>query len=38
MLLMFGLTSLAGFVAVAALWRREAGPHGHGLNAPASVA
>jgi MFS family permease len=36
MLWMFGLTSLAGFVAVAALWRRESGPHGHGLNAPAS--
>jgi MFS family permease len=35
MLLMFGLTSLAGFVAVAALWRRESGPNGHGLNAPA---
>jgi MFS family permease len=35
MLLMFGLFSLAGFIAVAALWRREAGPHGHGLNAPA---
>ncbi len=34
MLLMFGLFSLAGFVAVAALWRREAGPHGHGLNDP----
>jgi MFS family permease len=35
MLLMFGLFGLAGFVAVAALWRRESGPHGHGLNAPA---
>jgi len=35
MLWMFGLFSLAGFVAVAALWRRESGPHGHGLNAPA---
>jgi hypothetical protein len=35
MLLMFGLFSLAGFAAVAALWRREAGPHGHGLNDPA---
>jgi MFS family permease len=34
MLLMFFLFSLAGFVAVAALWRRESGPHGHGLNAP----
>jgi MFS family permease len=35
MLWMFGLFGLAGFVAVAALWRRESGPHGHGLNAPA---
>jgi MFS family permease len=35
MLLMFFLTSFAGFLAVAALWRREAGRHGHGLNAPA---
>jgi MFS family permease len=35
MLLMFGLVSAAGFAAVAALWAREAGPHGHGLNAPA---
>jgi len=34
MLAMFFVTSLAGFAAVAALWRREAGPHGHGLNAP----
>ncbi len=33
MLLMFFVTSFAGFLAVAALWRREAGPHGHGLNA-----
>jgi MFS family permease len=38
MLLMFGLVSLAGFAAVAALWRRESGPHGHGLNAPARAA
>lgn len=38
MLLMFGVFSLAGFLAVAALWRREAGPHGHGLNAPAGAA
>jgi MFS family permease len=35
MLWMFGLFSLAGFFAVAALWRREAGPNGHGLNAEA---
>ena len=35
MLWMFGLFALAGFFAVAALWRRESGPHGHGLNAPA---
>lgn len=32
MLWMFGLFSLAGFAAVAALWRRESGPNGHGLN------
>ena len=37
MLLMFGVFSLAGFLAVAALWRREAGPNGHGLNAPAGA-
>ncbi len=35
MLWMFFLFSLAGFFAVAALWRRESGPNGHGLNAPA---
>jgi MFS family permease len=35
MLWLFGVFSLAGFLAVAALWRREAGPNGHGLNAPA---
>lgn len=35
MLWMFGIFSLLGFLAVAALWRREAGPHGHGLNAAA---
>ena len=34
MLLLFFLFSLAGFAAVVALWRREAGPHGHGLDAP----
>ena len=34
MLWMFGVFSLAGFLAVAALWRRESGPNGHGLNAP----
>jgi MFS family permease len=38
MLWMFGLFSLAGFFAVAALWHREAGPNGHGLNAPATPA
>jgi MFS family permease len=38
MLLMFGLFSLAGFAAVAALWRRESGPHGHGLNDPVPAA
>ncbi len=35
MLWMFGIFGLAAFLAVAALWRREAGPHGHGLNASA---
>jgi hypothetical protein len=34
MLLMFFLFGLAGFIAVAALWRRESGPNGHGLNVP----
>ncbi len=38
MLWMFGLFSFAGFIAVAALWRRESGPNGHGLNAPAGPA
>jgi MFS family permease len=38
MLWMFGLVSLAGFLAVAALWRRESGPNGHGLNAPGGAA
>jgi len=37
MLWMFGLFSLAGFAAVAALWRRESGPNGHGLNQPVSA-
>ena len=36
MLWMFFLFSTAGFLAVAALWRREAGPHGHGLIAASS--
>ncbi|HEV2272473.1 MAG TPA: MFS transporter [Steroidobacteraceae bacterium] len=31
MLWYFGLVSLVAFVSVALLWRREAGPHGHGL-------
>jgi hypothetical protein len=35
---MFGLFSFAGFLAVAALWRREEGPNGHGLNARAKPA
>lgn len=35
MLLMFFVFSFGGFLAVAALWRRESGPRGHGLNAPA---
>jgi MFS family permease len=37
MLLMFFVFSLAGFAAVAALWARESGPKGHGLNAPAAA-
>ena len=35
MILMFALFSFASFLATAALWRRESGPHGHGLNMPA---
>jgi len=31
MLWYFGLLSLAAAVSVALLWRRESGPHGHGL-------
>ena len=31
MLWYFGLLSLLAFVSVALLWRRESGPHGHGL-------
>ncbi len=31
MLWLFALLSLCGFVFAAALWRRETGPHGHGL-------
>jgi hypothetical protein len=38
MLWMFFIVATAGFLAVAALWRRESGPHGHGLNAPAAGA
>ncbi len=34
MLLMFFVFSFLGFIAVAALWRRESGPKGHGLNTP----
>jgi MFS family permease len=36
MLLMFFVVAAAGFLSVAALWRRESGPHGHGLDAPAA--
>jgi MFS family permease len=32
MLSMFGFLSLTAFTAVVLLWRRESGPHGHGLN------
>ena len=38
MLWMFGVFSFAAFLATAALWRREAGPHGHGLNAAGATA
>lgn len=33
MLWLFGLLATLGFAATAALWARESGPHGHGLNA-----
>ena len=33
MLLFFGLLSLVALAAALLLWRREAGPHGHGLEA-----
>jgi MFS family permease len=33
MLWMFGIFGFAAFLATVALWLREAGPHGHGLNA-----
>lgn len=36
MLIMFGVLSLMAFVAVFMLWRRENGPHGHGLDLPAA--
>ena len=36
MLWYFGLVSLLAFVSVALLWRREAGPHGHGLERAAA--
>ena len=32
MLWMFGMLATLGFTATAALWARESGPHGHGLN------
>jgi len=31
MLWFFGIQSLTALVAVVLLWRRESGPHGHGL-------
>ncbi len=31
MLWFFGVLSFVAFLAVAILWRRESGPHGHGL-------
>jgi MFS family permease len=37
MLWMFGLVSFTAVVATIALWLREAGPHGHGLNAAADL-
>ncbi len=36
MLWYFGLVSLIAFVSVALLWRRESGPHGHGLEKAAA--
>jgi hypothetical protein len=33
MLWMFGVLATVGAMATAALWVRESGPHGHGLNA-----
>lgn len=38
MLWLFGLLATAGFVATAALWARERGPNGHGLNAAVGAA
>jgi hypothetical protein len=37
MLLMFGLLSLAAFASTLALWARERGPHGHGLERAGGV-
>ncbi len=37
MLWMFFVVSFLGFLAVAALWRRESGPEGHGLNTPGAL-
>jgi MFS family permease len=38
MLLMFGALSLAGLASTLALWARERGPHGHGLERAARYA
>jgi MFS family permease len=38
MMVMFGVLSLIGVASTLALWRREAGPSGHGLERPARTA
>jgi hypothetical protein len=37
MLAMFGVLSLAALASTMALWARERGPHGHGLERPSGV-
>jgi hypothetical protein len=38
MLWFFGIQSLTALVAVVLLWRRESGPHGHGLESARQAA
>jgi hypothetical protein len=38
MIAMFGALSLAALASTLALWARERGPHGHGLEKPGGVA